>query len=128
VRTNLNLLWTIPVLALLIVFSTGAAMFFSAIQVYFRDMASFLPYILRITLYLSPILWTVEELGRRGERVQQVIRLNPLFDMIGAWSLALKGERPPGDMLLIGAGWALFAFVLGALVFVSREREFAVRL
>jgi hypothetical protein len=30
--------------------------------------------------------------------------------------------------MLQGLGWALFLFVVGALFFVSREREFAVRL
>jgi hypothetical protein len=31
-------------------------------------------------------------------------------------------------LLLWGLGWAIGLFVIGALFFVSREREFAVRL
>jgi ABC-type polysaccharide/polyol phosphate export permease len=126
-----NLLWIVPVFSILVVFTTGISMLFATMQVYFRDTRAFLPYLLRIWLYLTPILWTVEGMEsstRLGEAVKRVIRLNPLFDIIGAWSEALDGIRPGRVLLVQGAAWALGAFVVGALLFVSREREFAVRL
>ncbi|HZG94441.1 MAG TPA: ABC transporter permease [Mycobacteriales bacterium] len=127
---NANLLWAIPAFALLIVFTAGISMLFATMQVYFRDTRAFLPYLLRILLYLTPILWTVSDLNERsgGELAKRVIRLNPLFDIIGAWSQALAGGRPQVSMLVQGAAWAAGALVVGGLVFISREREFAVRL
>jgi hypothetical protein len=38
------------------------------------------------------------------------------------------GETPSSGYLLWGLAWALGALAAGALFFVSREREFAVRL
>jgi teichoic acid transport system permease protein len=127
-----NVLWALPVFAILVVFTTGLAMFFATLQVYFRDIRSFLPYMLRIWLYLSPVLWTVEKFGGPGgldERAERIVRLNPMFDIIGAWSQAIgTGRRPETVLMAQGAAWALGAFVVGALYFISREREFAVRL
>lgn len=130
VAVNVNLLWILPMFAILVIFTTGVSMLFATMQVYFRDTRAFLPYVLRIWLYLSPILWRVENLetSRVGETARRIIRLNPLFDIIGAWSQALAGHRPETVLVVQGLGWAIAALVVGGLVFISREREFAVRL
>ena len=39
-----------------------------------------------------------------------------------------QGQAPSLGLLAMGLAWALVIFVAGALFFVSREREFAVRL
>lgn len=128
VPTNINCLWAIPVFAILVTFTTGLSMLFATLQVYFRDTRNFLPYMLRIWLYLSPILWTVEDISKRGETTQRIIRLNPLYDILGAWSEAISGHRPERVLLVQGAAWAVGVFLVGSLYFMSREREFAVRL
>jgi teichoic acid transport system permease protein len=121
-----HLLWTIPIVALLVIFATGVAMFVSAAQVYFRDISSFLPYLSRIWLYGSPILYYVDEVP---DRYKPIIYANPLTPLLGAWSDVLNlGRAPSAGMMLAGAAWAFGALVIGMLFFVSREREFAVRL
>lgn len=122
--------WTmllgIVFLGMLTVFGLGLAAFFAALQVYFRDTSSFLPYILRIWLYLSPVLWTPDQ---APEQFQSLLILNPLYSMIGGWTeTTLQGMVPPLEMWLAGAGWAALALVVGSLFFMSRERDFAVRL
>jgi teichoic acid transport system permease protein len=101
----------------------GLAMFFATAQVYFRDTSSLLPYMTRIWLYLSPVLLTVGSFpywSRVG---------NPLFYIMGEWSeLLVYGVVVPWHWWAMGTAWALLVFVVGGLVFVSREREFAVRL
>jgi teichoic acid transport system permease protein len=119
-------LWAVPVFFELVVFATGVSMAVAAAQVYFRDLANFLPYLLRIWLYVSPVLYFAHELP---DRLQPLLTLNPLFPVLAAWSSALVDSTvPSAGQLLQGAAWALGALVLGALFFVSREREFAVRL
>jgi ABC-type polysaccharide/polyol phosphate export permease len=49
-------LLAIPALLLITIFAAGMACFFGVVQVYFRDVSSFLPYFTRIWLYLSPVL------------------------------------------------------------------------
>ncbi len=122
--------WTmllgIVFLGMLTVFGLGLAAFFAALQVYFRDTSSFLPYFLRIWLYLSPVLWTPDQ---APERFADLMVLNPLFSMIGGWTeTTLQGVVPPLEMWLAGGAWAAVALVGGSLFFMSRERDFAVRL
>jgi teichoic acid transport system permease protein len=51
-----ELLWIVPLIALMIVLAAGLAMIVSALQVYFRDLKNIVPYALRLGLYISPIL------------------------------------------------------------------------
>jgi hypothetical protein len=49
--------------------------------------------------------------------------------LLAAWSDVLyAGHAPSVHELVLGCAWAFGAFVAGALFFMSREREFAVRL
>jgi teichoic acid transport system permease protein len=121
-----HLLWGIPILALMIVFAAGATLIVATAQVYFRDLANFLPYATRIWLYSSPVLYYVEEVP---ERFKSILAANPLYPLLGSLSDVVdKGEAPSATYLAWGLAWAVGTFVVGALFFVSREREFAVRL
>ena len=121
-----ELLWIFPLVALFAVLATGLTMFVAAAQVYFRDLANFLPYVLRVWLYLSPVLYYAHEVP---ERYKWVLDVNPLAPLLTAWSDVLNaGSAPAARDLVLGGAWALALFVGGALFFTSREREFAVRL
>jgi ABC-type polysaccharide/polyol phosphate export permease len=123
---TLELLWAIPVFLLLAIFTAGFTMLLSALQVYFRDVSSFLPYVMRIWMYGSPVLYYLHEVP---ERFRPIIDANPLAPTLGAWSQVLTEGRAPGaGLLLWGLAWGVAAVVVGGLFFVAREREFAVRL
>ncbi len=119
-------LWIIPLAVILVVLTSGLAMFVAAAQVYFRDLSSFLPYVLRVWLYVSPVLYYAREVP---DRYDIILVLNPLAPLLTAWSTVLtEAHAPdPGDLAL-AAGWAALLFVAGSMFFMSREREFAVRL
>ena len=121
-----EILWGIPIIATMVVFAAGVAMFVAAVQVYFRDLTSFLRYMLRIWLYLSPILWVAAQVP---EKYKPLLYLNPLYPPLTALSEAVNlGITPPARLLLLSVAWAVAALVVGGLFFISREREFAVRL
>jgi teichoic acid transport system permease protein len=121
-----TMLLAVGFLAMMVVFATGMAMIFATAQVYFRDTASFLPYFIRIWLYLSPILWYPVQVP---DEIKDFMVLNPLYPMIGGWSELLRGDEiPQVSWWVAGTLWAVAAFVAGSLFFMSREREFAVRL
>jgi ABC-type polysaccharide/polyol phosphate export permease len=121
-----HLLWAIPIFLMLAVFAAGIAMVVAAAQVYFRDVTSFLPYLMRIWMYGSPVLYYYEEVPHR---LRWIIDLNPLTPMLAALSDTLnRGHSPSPTMLAWGLAWAVGALLVGALIFMSREREFAVRL
>ena len=121
-----HLLWVVPIVALLIVFGTGAAMLAATVQVYFRDLASFLPYFVRIWLYVSPVLYYASQVP---DKFKPLLYVNPLYPLLTALSHVLdSGENPSPKLLVWGFAWALGVLIVGAVVFISREREFAVRL
>jgi teichoic acid transport system permease protein len=119
-------LLAIPFLLFLGVFAMGLAALFATLQVYFRDTASFLPYVNRIWLYLSPVLWTIDDLPAR---LVPWAMLNPLFSILGGYREALvDGVVPSASTWFVAIGWSVAALVIGSLFFMSREREFAVRI
>jgi ABC-type polysaccharide/polyol phosphate export permease len=54
---------------------------------------------------------------------------NPLGPMLSAWSEVLIVGHPPSiEQMVASYAWALGTLALGFLFFISREREFAVRI
>lgn len=125
---NASMLWAVPVFVITAVISLGAAMLFATLNLYFRDVRNFLPYLLRMGLYLSPILWFHETVvGTWAEPV--ALAGQPLFAPMATWSQTMVlGESPTVSYMLVSTGWALALLVVGSWIFLSREREFAVRL
>jgi teichoic acid transport system permease protein len=121
-----ELLWLIPIFGLFGLLGMGMAALVAAGQVYFRDLKNFLTYALRMWLYGSPILYFAHEVP---DRYEFLLLLNPLAPLLTAWSDVIDfGRAPDPADLALGAAWGLVFFVGGALFFMSREREFAVRL
>lgn len=120
----------LPFLFLIIVFAMGIAALFATVQVYFRDTASFLPYLNRIWLYLSPILWTIDDVPAKFERHIAIVQYaNPLFSLVGGYLEALQhGTVPALSTWLTAIAWAAISLGVGSFYFMSRERDFAVRI
>lgn len=128
--TKVGIPWTALLAAvmflLIVVFGMGMALLLATSQVYFRDTSSFLPYFTRIWLYVSPVLW-YPEMVKEGLRALEIF--NPLFPLLGGWTdLLVKGELIPWTTWAAAAAWAFGTLIVGAIVFMSRERDFAVRL
>lgn len=123
---TLNLLLVIPLIVLFTLVAAGLSMFVSTLQVYFRDLAQFMPYMLRLWLYLSPILYFADEVP---ERYEIFIWLNPIGALLTGWSdVLIEGQAPSLTVWAVGTAWAVGVVLVGGLFFMSRERDFAVRL
>ena len=121
-----EMLWAIPIILIALVFALGVAILISTINVYFRDIASFLPYLIRTLLYLSPILYEASALKPELQILQHI---NPLFALLDSWSTAIvHAQTPELSSMLAASGWAFGVLLVGTYFFLSREREFAVRL
>jgi teichoic acid transport system permease protein len=115
-------------LGCLLAFGMGLAAITSTLTVYFRDFANFLPYLLRLWMYLSPVLWLPSQIAGKPAAIQTVMKVNPMFSMLGGYTeLLQRGHWPPTQFWATAAFWALASIVVGFLFFISREREFAVR-
>ena len=119
-------LWVIPLVGLMTIIAAGLAMAVAALQVYFRDLKDLLPYLLRVWLYISPVLYTANEVPG-GYRL--LIDINPLGTLLQMWGEVLnRGVTPAAGLFVIASAWSIGLFLAGALFFISREREFAVRI
>ena len=121
-----QMLWALPVLLISIVMALGMAIMISCINVYFRDISSMLPYLTRSLLYLSPILY---EASTMSESIKQFQIVNPIFYLLDSWSrVIVHAEAPTTYGLIHSSIFALSIFIVGTYFFLSRERDFAVRL
>lgn len=116
-------------LGTMVLFGMGLAAFFSTLQVYFRDTSSFLPYFVRIWMYLSPILWKPEHIAALPRTIVTIIQFNPMYSMLAGYTELMQGPGyPPLYMWLTALVWSVAVAAIGFLFFISREREFTVRL
>jgi teichoic acid transport system permease protein len=121
-----QMFWAIPVILIALLMGLGMAILISCINVYFRDIASFLPYMTRSLLYLSPILYQASDLS---DKLKSLEIVNPIFYLLDAWSQVMVYAKAPDLFSLVHSFiWALVIFLVGTYFFLSRERDFAVRL
>ncbi len=128
------LLWHPVLVVILTVTGFGLAMIFATMTVYFRDTTKFLSYVLRIWLYLSPVLYTVSRMEEEYSKIwpplgKIMIYGNPLGPALGVMNdIWIEGMSPSPALLTGAILWATFLLLFGGWLFVSRERDFAVRL
>ena len=121
-----QMLWALPIFLLGVFMGLGMAISISCTNVYFRDIASLLPYITRSLIYLSPILYEASALS---EKMRTLEIANPIFYLLDAWSqVMVYAEAPSSSSILISLAWATIIFLVGTYFFLTRERDFAVRL
>ena len=121
-----QMLWAIPIFLIAMLMGLGMSILISCVNVYFRDVSSMLPYLTRSLLYLSPILY---EASSVSDEIKSLQIANPLFYLLDSWSrVVVYAEAPTTFGLLHSLIWALVIFIVGTYFFLSRERDFAVRL
>ncbi|CAN2217439.1 TagG ABC-type polysaccharide/polyol phosphate export systems, permease component [Candidatus Nanopelagicaceae bacterium] len=121
-----QMLWALPILIVAVVMGLGMAILISCINVYFRDISSMLPYLTRSLLYLSPILYEGSKISADIKRYEIV---NPIFYLLDSWSrVMVHADAPSLNGMLHATIFAFSIFIIGTYFFLSRERDFAVRL
>ena len=120
------MLWAIPVIAIFFFFAMGCAIFFACVNVYFRDAQNFIPYLTRTLLYLSPVLYEASALKSNLNFLKTV---NPMYPLLDMWStIMVHAQLPSLHELYQGLLWTMLVILVSTYIFLSREREFAVRI
>ena len=116
------LLWPLFLLPL-VVFTTALGMIFSSLNVKYRDIKYTIPFLVRIMLFLSPVIYGT---GNLPEKYQKVLQLNPLVGIIDAFRASALPTRSI-DWPLFGLACAVSVvlFMVAAVYFYKTEREFA---
>lgn len=110
-------------LAFLAAFSVGV--WFSALNVRYRDVKYIVPFITRVGMYVAPVGFDWRAVV--PERWQFWFSLNPLVGVIDGFRWCVLGPQfaPDWGTFLIGNVFVLVLLVTGLLYFKSTERSFA---
>jgi lipopolysaccharide transport system permease protein len=110
-------------LALAVVTALGVGLFFSAVNVRFRDVPYAIPFLIQIWLYLSPVIYPTKALP---EVWQWVLALNPMTAAITGFRWALVGTPAPEPaQLAVSVASGLAIFMVGLAFFRRTESTFA---
>ena len=137
---NGPLYWVPALVVVQGLFIYGLVLFFSTLQVFLRDTVQIVGMANTVWMFLTPVFWVPELLGKDFERHLPLIHANPAYHMVSAWRATLMGDVivPAGDRVMrpvvvadipghlgILALWALGTYALGFTFFVFSQRRFA---
>jgi ABC-type polysaccharide/polyol phosphate export permease len=118
-----RLVWLLmlPLGLLLLVLGYGLGVALSVLNVFFRDISQFLPVVLNLFFWLTPIAYVAEVLP---DRAKTVLAFNPLHQFIVAFrDVYLYYKVPDPLSLAVVGGFALLGLVLGYITLHSLRGE-----
>jgi lipopolysaccharide transport system permease protein len=100
----------------------GFGLLFAGIIVRFRDVGQLLGYIMRLWMYATPVVYSIDVVP---EQWQWFYRLNPITQVVEGfrWALLGTGQPPNPVLMLISTGIALAMFFGGLYAFKRAERN-----
>ena len=124
VTPGLNALWALPLFILLsLITALGVALWLSAINVQYRDVAYALPFISQFWMFITPIAYSSKVIS---EKWQLAYALNPMAGVVNGFRWALLGVGNGPDVLVaVSAGIAIIILLTGLIYFRNMERTFA---
>lgn len=118
-----NLLAFFPLSLLVLFFAMGMSAWISSLNVYYRDFAYVVPFLIQIWMYASPIVYSHTMIPTEW---QSLYALNPLSGMIDSFRWSLLGLSPfPWYSFSISFVATVSVFFLGVIIFKRVERYFA---
>ncbi len=106
-------------LALLAAFAFG--LFFSVINVRFRDIGQLIPFLIQIGFYLCPIAYSSRLVST--EWFYGIYRLNPMVGIIDGFRWSLLGDKAFIDPISIAYSVGIVTVVLIGSLYFFRQRE-----
>lgn len=82
-----------------VIFSYSLALITSTLSTIIRDIHMLLNSSLRLLLYVSPVLWSIEDSGRMSDSIKGLLRYNPLYYLIEGYRASFL--VPAGTLLRI---------------------------
>jgi lipopolysaccharide transport system permease protein len=118
-----NILYAVPIIAVLSAFTTAISLFLSAVQVRFRDVGLAAPLIFQIGMFATPIVYP---LAAVPARFQRIYLLNPVASLIDAFrESVLHGAPPDTAQFVASTVITLFSLILAYGYFKAVEATMA---
>src|SRR4030088_2247989 len=118
-----NLLYAVPIVILLGGFAAAIALFFSAIQVRFRDVGLAMPFVLQVWMFTVPVVYSLQSVP---VRFRKLYLLDPVAGLIENFRMVvLHGTAPGAANLMASAAITILCFGLAYAYFKSAEATMA---
>lgn len=117
------LLTLIPLLLLALMAALGASLWFSAMNVLYRDVGYVLPFLTQLWFFATPIVYSSSSIP---EHLRFLYSLNPMVGVIDGFRWALLGTPAPNPVWIGASVLVALVMLIGGLVYFRRmERSFA---
>jgi homopolymeric O-antigen transport system permease protein len=118
-----NLLYAVPIVILLGGFAAAIALFFSAIQVRFRDVGLAMPFVLQVWMFTVPVVYSAQSVP---VRFRKLYLLDPAAGLIENFRMVvLHGTAPGAANLMESAAVTILCCGLAYAYFKSAEATMA---
>lgn len=118
-----NIVWLPAFLILTLMTSLGVGLWFSAMNVQFRDVRYTVPFLIQFWLFSTPIAYPSSLLS---EPWRTVYAINPMVGVVEGFRWALLGTNTaPGPIIIVSSMAAFTVLVSGAFYFRRMEKTFA---
>jgi lipopolysaccharide transport system permease protein len=119
--------WQIVFLPLLVLFilctAFAVALWFSALNVQYRDVQYVIPFLVQTWMFLSPVVYSIELIPAGFWRI--IYGLNPMTGVIQGFRWVLLSGSPPSDLVIISGCIVLLLLATGLFYFRRMEKSFA---
>lgn len=120
---TINVFWLPLFLLLALVTSLGASLWFSALNVEFRDVRHIMPFLTQLWMFSTPIAYPSNLLS---EPWRTIYGINPMVGVVEGFRWALLGtQTAPGFISIVSSFVACLLLLSGALYFRRMEKTFA---
>jgi lipopolysaccharide transport system permease protein len=98
VSMNWRALYALPIITILIAFTSAVALFLASVQARFRDVAAALPVALQVGVFATPVAYSLEAIPLRFQRLYL---LNPVASLVENFRrVVIHGSAPDVSMLV----------------------------
>lgn len=118
-----RIIFTLPLLLVAFMLTTGLSLFLSATNVRYRDVGQALPFLITLWFFLSPIAYQLQTPGHSWETLLQAA--NPLVGLLVAFRWALLGTPAPHGLFVASLIVTAIVVVAGVVRFAQAERTLA---
>ncbi len=115
---------TLPFFILLaLVTALGVGLWFSALNVLYRDVGYIMPFLTQLWLLVTPVAYSISVVP---EELRWLYALNPMVGVVEGFRWALLGSvAPPSPMIFVSTVIAVVILISGMFYFRRMERTFA---
>ena len=113
----------IPIITSLFILNLGLALLAARITTYFRDFDQILPFMLRLLLYMSGVLFSVEQM-LEGRSFRWVFEANPIHAHLSLARWSLMGGDLSTTWIVCAGAWGTFLLTAGIIWFHAGEKNY----